>query len=126
MYVENTENGPVCFCFSADRPRCFFEYNKPGQTHRTVSCFFTSGAAIFGSESYSKEELVAEIGACALINGLGIETKSSFRNSVAYLQNWLSVLKSDKRFIINAAGLADKAIKLIRGEEEHPAKQDVA
>lgn len=86
----------------------------------------TSGMAMFGSESYSKEELVAEIGACALINGLGIETKSSFRNSVAYLQNWLSVLKRDKRFIISSAGLADKAIKLIRNETEQEVEVDAS
>ena len=44
----------------------------------------------------------------------------------SYLQNWLSVLKSDKRFIINATGLADKAIKLIRNETEQEVKVDAA
>ena len=40
--------------------------------------------AHFGSEEYSKEELVAEIGASALVNHAGLETVSSFRNSAAY------------------------------------------
>lgn len=70
----------------------------------------------FGTEAYSKEELVAEIGAAALVNHSGLETAKSFRNSAAYVQNWLSVLKSDKRFIVSAAGKADKAISLILGE----------
>ena len=69
----------------------------------------------FGTEAYSKEELVAEIGAAALVNAAGLETASSFRNSTAYIQNWLSVLKNDKRFIVSAAGKAEKAVNLILG-----------
>ena len=69
--------------------------------------------AFFGTEAYSKEELVAEIGAAALMNYAGLETASSFRNSAAYIQNWLRVLKDDKRFIISAAGKAEKAVNLI-------------
>ena len=73
--------------------------------------------AFFGSEAYSKEELVAEIGAAALVNHAGLETENSFRNSTAYVQNWLKVLKDDKRFIISAAGKAEKAVSLILGAE---------
>ena len=69
--------------------------------------------AFFGSDAYSKEELVAEIGAATLVNHCGIETASSFRNNAAYIQNWLSVLKEDKRFIVSAAGKAEKAVNLI-------------
>ena len=69
--------------------------------------------AFFGTESYSKEEFIAEIGAATLVNHCGIKTSSSFRNSTAYIQNWLSVLKNDKRFIVSAAGKAEKAINLI-------------
>lgn len=69
--------------------------------------------AAFGSEDYSKEELIAEIGAAALVNQAGLETSSSFRNSTAYIQNWLSVLRNDKRFIVSAAGKAEKAVDLI-------------
>ena len=71
--------------------------------------------AFFGSEAYSKEELVAEIGAATLVNATGLETSSSFRNSAAYIQNWLRVLKDDKRFIVSAAGKAEKAVALILG-----------
>ena len=70
-------------------------------------------AAFFGIEDYSKEELIAEIGAAALVNHCGIETSSSFRNSAAYIQNWLSVLRNDKRFIVSAAGKAEKAVQFI-------------
>jgi len=71
--------------------------------------------AFFGSEAYSKEELIAEIGAATLVNHAGLETSRSFRNSAAYVQNWLQVLKNDKRFIVSAAGKAEKAVNLILG-----------
>ena len=66
--------------------------------------------ANFGGEEYSKEELVAEIGSAALVHHVGLETSSSFHNSAAYVQNWLKALKNDKRFIVSAAGKADKAV----------------
>lgn len=72
--------------------------------------------ANFGSESYSKEELVAELGASYLVNAAGLETSSSFGNSASYIKGWLSALKDDKRFIISAAGKAEKAVRLILGE----------
>lgn len=69
--------------------------------------------AHFGSADYSKEELTAEISAAALLNYTGIETKGSFRNNAAYIQNWLSVLKNDRRLIVSASGAAAKAVDYI-------------
>lgn len=73
----------------------------------------TSAVASFGSETYSKEELVAEIGSATLLNILEIETQRTFTNSVAYIQNWLIVLRNDNRFIISASSQAEKAIDYI-------------
>lgn len=72
-----------------------------------------AAAAAFGSESYSKEELVAEIGSACILHEIGMETPSSFKNSAAYIQSWLRVLKDDKRMIISAAARAEKAVKMI-------------
>ena len=72
-----------------------------------------AAAAMFGSESYSKEELIAEIGSACIMHDIGIETTGTFRNSAAYIQNWLKVLKNDKRMIVAAASRADKAARLI-------------
>lgn len=72
-----------------------------------------TATAHFGNEEYSKEELVAEIGAAALVNHAGLETSSSFRNSAAYVQSWLKALQNDKRLIVSAAGQAEKACSLI-------------
>lgn len=76
----------------------------------------TGAVAAFGSENYSKEELVAEIGSASIMNLLGVETKKTFRNSAAYIQNWLQVLKNDSKFIVSAAGKAEKAVNYIMGE----------
>jgi len=68
----------------------------------------------FGSESYSKEELIAEMGAAMLAGVAGIERKT-IANSAAYLQSWVDVLKSDSRMVVLAASQAQKAADYIRG-----------
>lgn len=73
----------------------------------------SAGNAAFGSESYSKEELVAEIGSATICNYLKIETDYSFRNSAAYIQGWLRALNDDKKLIVSAASKAEKAVNLI-------------
>ena len=76
-----------------------------------------SGAvASFGSENYSKEELVAEIGSATLMSIAGIETPKTFRNSTAYIQNWLQVLRNDNKFIVSASSKAEKAVNYILAE----------
>lgn len=67
----------------------------------------------FGDEGYSKEELVAEIGSSVLCSLLGIETGSTFKNTVAYIQSWIKALKNDKRMIVTASARAEKAVTYI-------------
>lgn len=74
-----------------------------------------SRRAFFGNDEYSREELVAEIGAAALLSHCGIETSASLRNSAAYIQSWLRALRGDKKLIITASGAASKAFELIAG-----------
>lgn len=69
--------------------------------------------AAFGSDDYSKEELIAEIGSAQLMSVAGIETPKTFKNSSAYIQSWLAVLKNDIKFIISASSKAEKAVKYI-------------
>lgn len=63
-------------------------------------------------ESYSAEELTAEIGACFLNAHAGIENKH-FENNVAYISSWLTRLKNDNRFIVYASTQAQKAVDFI-------------
>lgn len=62
----------------------------------------------FGDEDYSKEELVAEMGASFLCARAGIENVT-IDNSAAYIQSWMKALKDDKKMLITAAGQAQKA-----------------
>lgn len=75
-----------------------------------------------GSPAYSKEELVAEIGAAAILHYFGIETSNTFKNNAAYIDSWLRALRNDKRLIVSAAGKADKAFNLIVQDEEQQQK----
>ena len=76
----------------------------------------TGAVAAFGSEDYSKEELVAEIGSATLMSIARIETPKTFRNSTAYIQNWLQVLRNDNKFIVSASSKAEKAVNYILAE----------
>lgn len=73
--------------------------------------------AHFGNGVYSREELCAELGSAFLMNLLGLENKKTIRNSAAYIQSWIKVFKNDPRFIVSAAGKAEKAVKFIMNEE---------
>ena len=68
------------------------------------------GRLKWGDEGYAKEELVAELGSCFLASDLGIEPELRPDHS-AYIQNWLEVLKNDKKFIFSAASHAQKAVE---------------
>jgi antirestriction protein ArdC len=73
----------------------------------------------FGCESYAKEELVAELGACMTLSALGVEV--DIPNSGAYIKNWLGALKDDKSLIFTASAKASKAMMRVLGtkvEEE--------
>ena len=66
------------------------------------------------SHSYSKEELIAEIGSAFLCHHTGV--KGVIENQAAYCQSWLKALKNDREFILKAAREADKAFRMITEE----------
>jgi antirestriction protein ArdC len=72
----------------------------------------------FGSESYSKEELIAEMTAAMLCGIAGIE-QQILGNSAAYLKTWIARLKSDSRLLVSAASQAQKAADFIQGKAPH-------
>ena len=70
----------------------------------------------FGDPDYAKEELVAELGAAMLCANFGID--SGIEDHAGYLADWLTILKSDKRFIFKASSAAAKAVALLMGDNE--------
>ena len=69
----------------------------------------------FGSHQYSLEELVAEMGASYIGAIAGIQNSEILDNSVAYIQNWIKVLKNDVSLLMKASGQAQKASDMILG-----------
>jgi antirestriction protein ArdC len=79
----------------------------------------------FGSNSYSQEELIAEMGAAYLCALCGIQT-STIENRTAYIQNWLSKLKSDNKFLVIAASKAQHAVDHITNAEFESVEAEAA
>ncbi len=72
-------------------------------------------ATRFGSPTYSREELVAEMGAAFLSGRAGIE-HATIEASAAYLDHWIRKLTGDPKLAVQAAGAAQKAADFILGE----------
>lgn len=68
----------------------------------------------FGDESYSREELCAEMGAAFLSAVVGID-QATVPASASYIAHWLKVLKADKKLLAGAAADAQRAADLILG-----------
>jgi antirestriction protein ArdC len=81
--------------------------------------------AEFGSEFYSLEELIAELGSAFLCFHTGI-SPLTIDDSAAYINGWLSKLKNDKKFIVQASGMAQKAADFIMNiRDKNNSKSDV-
>ena len=74
--------------------------------------------AAFGSADYSREELVAELGAAYLCTVAELNSEKAFKNSVAYIQGWLKALANDNKMIVWAASRAESAARYILGEKQ--------
>lgn len=66
----------------------------------------------FGSHEYSFEELVAECGSAFLCAQAGI-LDHTLDNSAAYIANWVKKLKSEPKWVVEAASKAAKAADYI-------------
>ena len=67
---------------------------------------------VFGSDSYSKEELLAEIGSSFLCGQVGILDRT-INNSAAYLNSWLKKFQDDTKLIVHAAAQAQRGVDFI-------------
>ena len=99
---------------------CIHSTGHPKRLNR-----FKPGDNVFGSKNYSKEELVAEIGAAMLCGVAGIENVT-IDNSAAYIKGWLSVLKDDSKLIVRAASQAQKGAELIQNPHKQPEAEKQA
>lgn len=69
----------------------------------------------FKSHAYAAEELIAELGSAFLCAGLGLASEPHVQHA-AYLEGWLTLLRSDNRAIFTAASAASKAADFLTRE----------
>ena len=67
----------------------------------------------FNSKSYAKEELVAELGAAMLCGAINLEQRPRIDHA-QYIAGWLTGLRSDPKFVIQASAQAQKAVDYIQ------------
>ena len=96
--------------------------HSTGHTKR-VNRGLDAELAPFGSPDYSKEELIAEMGAAFLAAAAGI-SPPTIEQSAAYIAGWQRTLKGDKRLVVSAAGAAQKAADWILGEQFNAQASD--
>lgn len=76
-------------------------------------------AAPFGTPTYAKEELIAEMTATFLCSEAGIE-QVTLPNAASYIHGWLGKLRSDPKLVVLAAAAAQKASDYIL-DRQHDA-----
>lgn len=77
---------------------------------------------VFGDEDYSREELVAEMGAAFVCGAAGIDV--NVQHHAAYIDNWLAKFRGDSKMLVQAAGAAQRAADLIVGRVVDAPKPD--
>jgi antirestriction protein ArdC len=88
--------------------------------HKSRLDRFTDQSQKFGSEVYSKEELIAELGSSFLCHIAGIK-KDIIKDHASYINEWLEALNNDKKMIIRASTQARKGVDLILSLSESKA-----
>lgn len=117
-YKPSTDEVQVPLREQFDSPEYFYSTLFHELTHSTGHQSrlnrFSESTAIWGKQTdYSREELIAEIGAATALSSLGLDNSLTIANSASYLDNWAKYIKSDPMAFIVAAGRAEKAFQMI-------------
>lgn len=92
--------------------------------HSTAKGVGRSVGKKFGSDAYSREELVAQIGSQMLLSHFQIAyDDKEFENDVAYIDGWASKLKDNVTEIAKASIQAEKAMQYFLESAEKQFKQ---
>jgi len=75
----------------------------------------------FGNHKYSKEELVAEMGATFLRGITGVNGDSVMDNSASYIANWKQKLQDNTDWLVWASSRAAKGVDWILGDRKQPS-----
>jgi antirestriction protein ArdC len=75
---------------------------------------------------YAVGELIAEMGSCFLASELGLPNAETLPNHASYLESWLKEMRSDHRYIFQAATQASKAADYILSFSRVEQPEEVA
>ena len=87
--------------------------NRTGRHEKLPDYKFNS------KDNYALEELVAEMGAAYLCRLTGIQN-ATIDNSAAYIKSWIGKFKEDKKMLLTAASMAQKAVDYILEHQSDP------
>ena len=106
---------PTSFCDSDSYYKTLFHEMSHSTGHQDrLNRATLTGFNPFGSDEYSKEELVAEITSMYLTGFTGLNPKDSDTNSQAYINGWITFAKNDKNnVIVHAMTQASKSADYI-------------
>ncbi|HEY1601467.1 MAG TPA: zincin-like metallopeptidase domain-containing protein [Pirellulales bacterium] len=108
---------PDRFCSAEDYYSVLFHELTHSTGHKSrLNREGIEAAAPFGSPIYSREELVAEMGAAFLCGHCGIDVPTLQVNQAAYVAGWLHRLRGDARLVVEAAAQAQKAADWLLGQ----------
>ena len=118
---SDTITMPPLRYFESEAYYCSTQYHEAvhstGHPSRLARFEVDADDALFGSESYAKEELVAGIGAAMLCAATGLD-HDPIPDAAAYCQGWLERLNDDRLFLVSAAQQAQKAVDYILAYQE--------
>jgi antirestriction protein ArdC len=86
--------------------------HSTGHTSRLNRKGIAESGAAFGSDTYGREELVAEMTSAYLCGFTGIEP-ATIENAAAYVAGWLKAIRQDARLVVTAAAQAQRAADYI-------------
>jgi len=96
----------------------FHEMGHSTGSEKRLKRFKATDTSMFGSETYSKEELVAEMTSSFLCAEAGIEN-NIVENSASYIDGWLKSIKNaDRTFVLSAASKAQYAAEYILNKKK--------
>ena len=117
-YQPSTDTATLPVIKQFNNPEAYYGVAFHEYSHSTGHKYrlnrITDNAA-FGSENYSKEELVAEISSCMIMNIAGLEIPETFENSCSYIARWSKRVKEDRKLIVQASSKAQLSADMILG-----------
>ena len=136
LQLDIVEDGANCFYSAADNmirvpakegfssTYAYYSAVLHEIIHSTAKGVGRSLGKSFGSDAYSREELVAQIGSQMLLSHFQIAyDDKEFENDVAYIDGWASKLKDNVTEIAKASAQAEKAMQYFLETAETQMKQ---